>query len=259
MRCSRFHRERGSLLPGSAPECQRWVVLSQPRPWPAKVEKLALVELLGPELKRLGAKLLFAHSREEGARAIEWRDGAVRGGRFGSPEEALTFLEGSTPGAQEELFLVCCHGSRDTCCGQLGPPVARALEMLGAQVLECSHPGGHRFAPTTLTFPEFGCYGNLTPDDVPAFLERQREGMFQPNHYRGALYLDKLCQVAEAALWEETGARPRLAGRDGLRVEAQGFVVQLEPIEFQGIPSCGDEPETMVEHRVAGIFPGVLQ
>ncbi len=259
MRCSRFHRERGSLLPGSAPECRRWVVLPHQRPWPAKIEKLAQVSALGPDLKRLGAKLLLAHSSEGGARAIEWREGAVRGGRFATAEEALLFLEGSAPGRQEELFLVCTHGSRDGCCGQLGPPVARALEMLGAPVLECSHPGGHRFAPTTLTFPEFGCYGQLTPDDVPAFLERQREGMFQPAHYRGALYLDKLSQVAEAAVWELAGSRPRVSGRDGLRVELEGVIVQLDPIEFQGIPSCGDEPETMVEHRVAGIFPGVLQ
>ncbi|MCE7873922.1 sucrase ferredoxin [bacterium CPR1] len=246
-------------MPGSAPECRRLLVLSHPRPWPARVEKLAVVEMLGPELKRLGAKLLLAHAPDGRARAIEWRDGVVRGDRFASAEEALAFLEGTSSRMQEELFLVCCHGSRDACCGQLGPPVARALELLGAEVLECSHPGGHRFAPTTLTFPEFGCYGNLTPDDVPAFLERQREGMFQPAHYRGALYLDKLCQVAEAGVWEETGSRPRVAGRDGLRVEAQGLVVQLEPIEFEGIPSCGDEPEAMLEHRVAGIFPGVLQ
>lgn len=256
--CSEFHRRRGSLLPGSAPESLRWVFVDRMRPWPAKIEKLSEVEVWGPELKRLGVKLLLSHSRHGVVRAVERRGDVTRGGKFASVEEALAFFESSEVSRQGELFAVCTHGSRDTCCGTLGPGVAAALTHSGAEVLECSHPGGHRFAPTTLAFPEFRCYGHLTAEDVPRFLERQRAGEFQAEHYRGAMYLSKRGQVAEAAVW---AAQARLGGSrvleehpDRVRLEArQVWDVFLEVLVFQGFQSCGDDDEELRELRATRV------
>lgn len=258
--CSQFHRERGSLLPGSAPECRRWLFWDRPRPWPPKIEKLAEVESWGPDLKRLGAKLLFSHATHARVRAWEWRDGQARGGKFDSLEEALAFFESEESAPADELFAVCAHGSRDTCCGRYGPGVAAALARAGAEVIEVSHPGGHRFAPTTLAFPEFRCYGNLSPEQVPAFLERQRAGLYQPEHYRGPLWLGKSGQVAEAAVWRVTGRPPRaarVAGSEGeelwLETAASRFQVRLETVPFQGPASCGEEDGEMFEQRVLSV------
>lgn len=258
--CTEFHRARGSLLPGSAPECLRWLFVDRKRPWPPKIEKLAEVEIYAPELKRLGAKLLFSHSLHGVVRAVERRGELTRGGRFGSVEQALAFFESDAPAEQGELFAVCTHGSRDTCCGTFGPAVAAALAGAGAEVLEVSHPGGHRFAPTILAFPEFRCYGSLTAADVPVFLERQRTGSFQPRHYRGAMYLSKRGQVAEAAVWatvptfgasrvlEEEPARVRLQSMEGPIWQAQ-----LEELVFRGFQSCGDEDEELRELRATSL------
>ena len=48
--------------------------------------------------------------------------------------------------------LVCTHGTRDTCCGSLGTRLWRDLDAGGATVRRTSHTGGHRFAPTAVTF-----------------------------------------------------------------------------------------------------------
>lgn len=258
--CSQFHRERGSLLPGSAPECTRWLFWDRPRPWPARIEKLAEVELWGPDIKRLGAKLLFSHATQARVRAWEWRAGQARGGTFESLEQALAFFETEGAAPAPELFAVCSHGSRDTCCGRYGPGVAAALARAGADVIEVSHPGGHRFAPTTLAFPEFRCYGNLSPEEVPAFLERQRAGIYQPEHYRGPLWLGKAGQVAEAAVWRVSGRSPRdarVAHLEGdlvqLETAAGSFEVRLEATSFQGPASCGEEDGEMLEQRVLSV------
>ncbi len=262
--CSQFHLERGSLLPGSAPDCRRFLFWDFKRPWPAKIEKLARVEVYAPEIRRLGAKLLLSHSDHGLVRAIEWRASGTRGGKFPSMEEALAFFESDDVTPQAELFAVCAHGSRDTCCGKLGPGVAAALARAGAEVIEVSHPGGHRFAPTTLTFPEFRCYGHLTRDNAAEFLRRQRAGEFQPEHYRGPMYLGKFAQVAEAALWEfcaRSGDQmPEIREVEveepdhvQLRTDQGVFVVRLVQQVFRGPASCGEEDDEMREFRAATI------
>ena len=53
---------------------------------------------------------------------------------------------------------VCCHGSRDTRCGNIGNRLARALDRLvqerqmqgNVQVFKCSHVGGHKVCPSLL-------------------------------------------------------------------------------------------------------------
>ena len=59
-------------------------------------------------------------------------------------DAAATVLQGV------QLF-VCCHGTRDSRCGSLGPPLARRLQTVagdvGADAVDvfmCSHIGGHK-------------------------------------------------------------------------------------------------------------------
>ncbi len=56
-------------------------------------------------------------------------------------------------------LLVCTHGRRDVCCGGAGSELfvemdERAAGRSGIRVRRCSHTGGHRFAPTAITFPD---------------------------------------------------------------------------------------------------------
>jgi hypothetical protein len=60
-------------------------------------------------------------------------------------------------------YLVCTHGGRDACCALRGRPLARALPA-PADVWECSHLGGDRFAANVLVLPHGFYYGQVPGD-----------------------------------------------------------------------------------------------
>jgi hypothetical protein len=65
----------------------------------------------------------------------------------------------------DRLLLVCTNGRRDVCCALRGRPIAAALAQThGERVWECTHIGGHRFAPTAVLLPTGYSYGRLTTD-----------------------------------------------------------------------------------------------
>ena len=75
-------------------------------------------------------------------------------------------------GAGVRDLLVCTHGRRDVCCGGSGTVlhdelVQRLAGDEGVRLFRVSHTGGHRFAPTALTFPDGYAWAHL---DVPAAL-----------------------------------------------------------------------------------------
>ncbi|MEW6279008.1 MAG: sucrase ferredoxin [Candidatus Eremiobacterota bacterium] len=263
--CSQVHRERRSSLLGSAPDRAEWVFLGLPKPWPSKVEKHQAVRTLADELERLGCRAKVAATTEPGIRVYQWREGRTRYLSASSPPEVARFLAGNTPATCQETFLVCSHGSRDPCCGQTGPGVIQALRAAGAVAVDCSHLGGHRFAPTVLAFPWFHCYGNLTPERVEEFLTRLRAGEAQPDFFRGPGYLERLLQVAHGTLWERTGRPPRelrtlSRGAGFLEVEADGagYRIEVEEVAYREVASCRDIPDgetaDLVDYRVGGLI-----
>ncbi|KAL9323266.1 hypothetical protein ACSQ67_008123 [Phaseolus vulgaris] len=85
-------------------------------------------------------------------------------------------------------IFVCAHGSRDVRCGVCGPVLMDKLneeiDVRGLKdqiaVVACSHVGGHKYAGNVIIFspgPDGKItghwYGYVTPDDVPALLDRQ--------------------------------------------------------------------------------------
>lgn len=71
-------------------------------------------------------------------------------------------------------LLVCTQGSHDTCCGELGVPLADdvAAQHDDVDVFRVSHTGGHRFAPTALSMPDGRMWAFLTDSEVRSILER---------------------------------------------------------------------------------------
>lgn len=73
-------------------------------------------------------------------------------------------------------MLVCAHGKRDQCCAVLGRPIAARLSTeFGDTVWECSHTGGHRFAPSMILLPTGYTYGRLSAEQS-AEAARRRPG-----------------------------------------------------------------------------------
>lgn len=105
------------------------------------------------------------------------------------------------------LLLVCTHGVRDRCCALHGMPLFRELDALdGAHVFQCSHLGGHRFAPVVLSLPSGVVYGRVPLDAAAELLESARaRRWWHPDHVRGNLARDEQGQVAELAARRELG------------------------------------------------------
>ncbi len=99
-----------------------------------------------------------------------------------SRESHLDGLDKILGGAADDLavsvhegpaLLVCTQGSHDVCCGERGHTLAdRAEERFPKlDVFRVSHTGGHRFAPTALTFPDGRMWAYLTLDNLGSIFE----------------------------------------------------------------------------------------
>jgi hypothetical protein len=106
----------------------------------------------------------------------------------------------------EPLYLICTNAKRDKCCAKYGLRIYQELRQnVGERAWQCSHIGGHRFAPTALFFPEGICYGRMEPEAVPALIEQQRNGHLSLHYLRGRVGLDGPLQAADYLLRIEQG------------------------------------------------------
>lgn len=239
VQCSVQWDDAALPAPGSAAVAQFWVALEQDGSWGH--DAIATAHLpagLGPELERAvseaGGRLLLIrrpgrHSKAQGAErprtcliagglrqepwllegelddpaqllGLDWR--MLVGQGADAVSEALPTLEET----REVAVLVCSNSKRDQCCAVRGRPVASfaAAERPG-RVWECSHTGGHRYAPTAVMLPSGQTYARLTGETAVAALdaERRREVAASLNntlHNRGRSCLASAEQAAEAAV-----------------------------------------------------------
>lgn len=187
--CSMLSQAADEPAAGTAAVAVTWLCVEQPGPWGRE----ALLESrmdpgVGAELaararaggvrvvliRRPGARprpgaprrVFLAHTRPGRAR--------LRAATVGDPAQLLGLdfaavgagvLGGFGGPAPGPLLLVCTNGRRDVCCAVRGRPLAAALAAEhGQAVWECTHLGGHRFAPTALLLPTGYAYGRL---DLP--------------------------------------------------------------------------------------------
>jgi hypothetical protein len=119
----------------------------------------------------------------------------------------------------ESLYLVCAHSKRDQCCAMFGRPIAAAIEaQRPGRVWECSHTGGHRFAPVVLALPGSvpggALYGRIEIPDARQIIAATEQGRTLPQKLRGELGHSEVVQAALAAVRQQTG----LAGFEDLAV-----------------------------------------
>ncbi len=114
-------------------------------------------------------------------------------------ESAPEFEQSPTP-----VLLVCANSRRDVCCAVRGRPVAveSSLQRPG-QVWECSHTGGHRFAPTGVLLPHGQTFARLSSTSAVAALEAASRdevptGLLGATYDRGRSHLSPAAQAAES-------------------------------------------------------------
>ena len=108
--------------------------------------------------------------------------------------------------------LVCTHGRRDQCCGSLGTSMfeelAHVVAASGASVRRqrISHTGGHRFAPTAITFPDGYAWGHLDAELTDLLVRRaEPPARFAPHCRGSALFAGGPAQAADRAGLVEIG------------------------------------------------------
>lgn len=259
-------------LAGTAASATAWLCLEQPGPW----GRDALVDshldpVLGAELSR--------RASASGVRVLLIR----RPGRHADthlPTRRRVFLAATTPGASwleqamlaapeelleldftalgagrstafgtpvaDPLLMVCTNSKRDVCCALYGRPIATELDLW-----ECTHTGGHRFAPTGVLLPTGYLYGRLDTD----LARRVRTGGIVANRCRGRSCWSPQAQVAENAVRAELGETG-----DVLVIgdESPGTVIVRHAdgrewrvaLREQPVParpaSCGKSPDTAI-------------
>ncbi|GAB97794.1 hypothetical protein KILIM_082_00110 [Kineosphaera limosa NBRC 100340] len=119
----------------------------------------------------------------------------------GHPERAARALD--LRQGTESVLLICTNAQRDVCCAKLGLPLAATLAAEYPQrVFECSHTGGHRFAPTGVLLPTGATLGRLTSQLAAAALHapltRLDHNLVDAQNLRGLAHLEPVLQAADA-------------------------------------------------------------
>lgn len=216
-------------LPGTATHVTGWLCVEQPGAWGRDVIG---DEVLGPEVTpelaartaaaRVRPTLIRRPGRNEftGTRTVLIASSRPEGSwceRFEITDLKqlldldLHLLNGPPPGigvpVHDPLVLVCAHGKRDQCCALLGRPIAAELATkYPGQVWECSHTGGHRFAPALVLLPSGLTYGRLDTAAAEEMVEAARRGEVSMTGLRGRSCYSPIEQIAELAVREHISA-----------------------------------------------------
>ncbi|WP_052462144.1 sucrase ferredoxin [Nigerium massiliense] len=204
---------------GTATQASFWIALEQPGPWGAKAfTQSRLDPTLGGEVERrtleAGGRALLIRAPGNKARPAGRRRVFVAGnlagtpwlrtGEVDDPAEILDLpfevLDRPDPvdadwlRPSDPVLLVCTNAKRDRCCALKGLPLAEQLAAEGLPVWECSHTGGHRFAPTGVVLPTGQLIGRLTADLGRQALEAAARdelaiGTLNEEHDRGLSHL----------------------------------------------------------------------
>ncbi len=262
VRCAVLSRVLAEPLAGTAPVATRWACLEHRGAWPGDIR-----DVVDPAVAAFAARV----------EASGWRLQLIRRpGRPAMDDAVRLYLTDTTPGrahtttltvdrpselaelpldgtgagtaVAEPLVLICTHGRRDRCCALDGRALALAIG--DVDVWECSHLGGHRFAPTALVLPTGYLYGRLDVSTAVSACKAAGIGEVETALCRGRSTWSPAGQVAELAVRAATGLRGAddltVTEHDGLRVSARdGREWLVEVQQQEGAPrpaSCGALP-----------------
>jgi hypothetical protein len=169
------------------------------------------------------------------------------------PDEIQAWPIEGPPSARTDpdapILAVCTNSSRDACCGIDGRALVGSLSD-SPGVWECSHLGGHRFAPTALLVGHGLVYGRLDVDAARTLID-EGPGLSTASFLRGRSALPAPAQAAEAHLVAR-GSAPDVSGvmieasaPGQARVDFPGHgMVEVELVPGDARPaSCGGLPE----------------
>ena len=150
-------------------------------------------------------------SLDDPARLLRLPWDALSEGDVAATQEALPDLDKSSI----PVLLVCTNSRRDVCCALRGRPVAlECSAKRPGRVWECSHTGGHRFAPTGVLLPHGQTFARLSDSSALAAVDASTRGevptqLLGTSYDRGRSHLEPAAQAAESIVRHQI-QEPRL-------------------------------------------------
>ena len=221
--CSLASLSATESMAGSAPPTRGWLVVEHPGSWgPNAVEDSALPDSVVTWLRQaelaVDCRVVLARHpdrlRATDERFVWWSlahpstpegwqrtDGSGFVARLKHLDEILDWnphdfaIDSPQPEAvplDRPWQFVCTHGNRDVCCARHGRALMKDILGRRDTAWECSHLGGHRFAPTTLVLPSGRMYGRL--DQSPPWPNGVEP---DPSFLRGSSAVQPVEQVAD--------------------------------------------------------------
>jgi hypothetical protein len=212
---------------GSALWVDEVVMIDLPLPWPKPVwaadgvthipEAVMAAGENGRRVRALaavplddGISRIVAYERVDGVGPMVRREWHTDADSIGALAGRL--LTDGLAGADEALVdvgeagrevAICAQGSHDICCGADGMRLVGQLEAVRpwVTVRKVSHTGGHRYAPTGLTFPDGRMWGFVSVDEMAAILDRDARPSAVAARCRGWMGAEPVGQVAERAVF----------------------------------------------------------
>lgn len=293
LHCSVQTRQIGEQPAGSATAADHFLLVELPLPWPSKIETHPMVAALpappaGEKLRVLAIRrdgddqltthqvISYRHTPGTPFTGFEGRQTSV------SSEDLADALAAIVSGSTQHLqpivdvtdVLLCTHGSRDRCCGQFGTLLFAEMTLEdrpNTRFWRTSHTGGHRFAPTGITFPDGLTWSFLDAPVLGSILDRTIEPSALVPHFRGCAGVDgRPAQLADAALFERNGwawlDQPRettvRSGGDGTHevlVSAgdQRLTVTLSDDEPLPVPVCTEPIDASMKSSPQLLVSGI--
>lgn len=269
-RCSEISLAAGELLTATATTAEHWLLVEVPGSWPRDVSVDGALPAQAQQAvtawveRTPSSRLLFIRRPGRAAgRSLAFVIHAaesttqVRRIELAHPGDlAEVDFESDGDRTDQQLVLVCGHGSRDACCALRGVAVhgALAARLTGDEELWISsHQGGHRFAANVLVLPVGLQFGRIEPDEAAIVVARALSGRIALDRYRGRTYYTPVAQAAERAVREACGldgaADLRLTAVDGALVrfrsrDGSEHAATIDEVVGPSVPaSCGLEPE----------------
>jgi hypothetical protein len=292
---------RASAL-GTAPGARFWVALEQDGPWGAEAATQSHLDPdLGKSLGQMcqasaGRFILIrragSHSdlRDRQPQKVHTQRVYVAGGLAGRPwllqadlddparlarlptdglaRGDVDSIRNALPELEPSLgpvLLICANSRRDVCCSVRGRPVAiESASQRPDQVWECSHTGGHRFAPTGVLLPHGQTFGRLSGRSAVAAIDAATRGevpaeLMGAKYDRGRSHLTPAGQAAESVVRQQieepgllalsTAAAPRPGQENAWQCRVSHLdgrhwdVIAVRGPSGDHLPeSCGREP-----------------
>ena len=145
-------------------------------------------------------------------------------------------------------ILVCTHSKRDRCCALRGRPIAAHLADIlpGNAVWECSHTGGHRFAPVGIMLPTGYTYGRLSePSALAAYLSLAGRSIPSLHGLRGRSTDTPVEQAAEVAVRLELEKKGEEVTSGGLVSRETSVQEVLDALNAAGIDPVVEGAESL--------------